>query len=193
MNLRRPFSVHRPRDRRVPMTRSWSQPAWQRTSTLPLSASAIDRLGCRSSWAGHRAIQADPTLKPPSAKASDLLLSSARPSSVVHGLIGSDFDWRKSIDPGSQIVGQHKRAAPALHRSQRARFDCLVECGSSGTSHDAGLRDAISQRCIHVVPPKAEMIRTNPWMTVRDWSAYSGGFQETIATSGDTTATSGDK
>ena len=42
---RGPFSAHRPRDRSAAMTRSWSQPAWQRTSTLPSSASRIERLG----------------------------------------------------------------------------------------------------------------------------------------------------
>ena len=56
-------SSHRPRDRSAAMTCSWSQPAWQRTSTLPSSASRIDRLGLRSSWAGQRAIQPPPALR----------------------------------------------------------------------------------------------------------------------------------
>jgi Domain of unknown function (DUF4917) len=69
MNRRGPFSVHSPRDRKVTITRCWSQPARQRTSTLPSSASQIDRLGSRSSWAGQRAIQPPPALRPPGALA----------------------------------------------------------------------------------------------------------------------------
>ena len=65
----RPPSAQRPRDRRTPITRAWSQPAWQRISTLPSSAARIDRLGSRSSWAGQRAIQPPPALRPPRALA----------------------------------------------------------------------------------------------------------------------------
>jgi hypothetical protein len=49
VNWRWLFSSHSPRERRAPITRPWSQPAWQRTSTFPSSASWIDRLGLRSS------------------------------------------------------------------------------------------------------------------------------------------------
>ena len=35
-------------------------PAWQRSSTFPSSASLMDRLGCKSSWAVHVATQASP-------------------------------------------------------------------------------------------------------------------------------------
>ena len=51
--------------------RACSQPAWQRTSTLPSPPSRIDRLGSRSSWAGQRAIQPPPALRPPRALAMD--------------------------------------------------------------------------------------------------------------------------
>jgi hypothetical protein len=69
VSRRGPFSIHRPRDLRVAMTLSWSQPAWQRTSTLPSSASRIDKLGSRSSWVGQRATQPFPALRPPRAVA----------------------------------------------------------------------------------------------------------------------------
>src|ERR1700730_19217522 len=68
-NCRSPSSSHSPRDRRAAITRPWSQPAWQRTSTLPSSASRIDRLGSRSSCAGHLAIQPPPAFRPPRALA----------------------------------------------------------------------------------------------------------------------------
>jgi hypothetical protein len=67
-------ALHKPRDRKVAITRSWAQPAWQRTSTWPSSASLIDRLGWRSSCAGQLAIQVVPTLRPPSALAMVLAL-----------------------------------------------------------------------------------------------------------------------
>jgi len=47
------------------MTRSCSQPAWQRTNTLLSSASQIERLGVRSSCAGQRAIHTEPDFRPP--------------------------------------------------------------------------------------------------------------------------------
>jgi hypothetical protein len=69
VSRRWPFSSHSPRDRRAAITRPWSQPAWQRTSTLPSPASLIDRLGTRSSWAGQRATQPPPAFRPPRALA----------------------------------------------------------------------------------------------------------------------------
>ena len=42
------FLAHRPRRRSAAMTRSWSHPAWQRTSTLLPYASRMERLGVRS-------------------------------------------------------------------------------------------------------------------------------------------------
>jgi len=69
VSRRWPCSSHSPRDRRTAITRSWSQPAWQRTSTLPSPALRIDRLGSRSSWAGQRAIHAPPDFRPPRALA----------------------------------------------------------------------------------------------------------------------------
>jgi hypothetical protein len=74
MNRRGPFSAHRPRDRKVAITRSWWQPGWQRTSTRPPSPSLIDRLGSRSACAGHLAIHVVPALRPPSALAMVLAL-----------------------------------------------------------------------------------------------------------------------
>src|SRR6476646_8344778 len=46
-----------------------SQPAWQRTSTLPSWPVLIERLGFRSSCAGQRAIHVAPARWPPSALA----------------------------------------------------------------------------------------------------------------------------
>jgi hypothetical protein len=54
---RRPFSAHRSRPRSAPIKCSCSQPAWQRTSTFPSSASQIERLGVQSSCAGQGAVQ----------------------------------------------------------------------------------------------------------------------------------------
>ena len=57
---RDPFACHKPRLRRAAMTLTWSQPAWQCTSTLPSVETRSDRLAVLSSCAGHRAMYALP-------------------------------------------------------------------------------------------------------------------------------------
>src|SRR5271166_6621341 len=66
---RGPRFDHRPAERSAAITCCWSQPAWQRTNTLPPSAARIDRLGSRSSCVGQRAIQPLPAFRPPRALA----------------------------------------------------------------------------------------------------------------------------
>ena len=87
------WSHHNPRDRRVAMT-ACSQPAWQHTSTLPSSASQIDRLGSRSSCPGHGAIQPPPALRPP--RASAMAQRSWRTSSA-YDVKGSPIVRRNGI------------------------------------------------------------------------------------------------
>src|SRR5712675_968830 len=64
-----PVASHRPRSTRAVITSRCSQPAWQRTSTLPSLPELIERLGARSSCTGQRAIHVAPARCPPSALA----------------------------------------------------------------------------------------------------------------------------
>jgi hypothetical protein len=59
-------SGQRPRERSASITSRLSQPVWHLTTGLPLSPSAMDRLGLRSLWAGQRASPLVPRQRPPS-------------------------------------------------------------------------------------------------------------------------------
>jgi hypothetical protein len=122
------------------------------SSRLPLglssSALRIERLDVWSSCAGQRAVHPPPALRPPTAL--------AMVSAVISGLAARRFfvrllsefhlDCRKPLDPRSQIIRKHKRAATALDSSQLTRLDRLIERRPAGARDGAGLRDRVGQR-----------------------------------------------
>jgi hypothetical protein len=59
------------------------------------------------------------------------------------------FDCGKARDPGTQVIGEHKRTSPALDGSQFARFDRFIKRCPSGARNHARLRDVVSKRSIH--------------------------------------------
>jgi hypothetical protein len=55
------------------------------------------------------------------------------------------LNWRKPVDPCTQIIREHKRSATALHRAELARPDRLIERRPAGASHGACLGDGKGQ------------------------------------------------
>src|SRR5260370_19469256 len=92
---------------------------------LPLSVSLMDRLGSRSSCAGHLAIQEAPALRPRSALAtvSAVIAGLAAGMLPVRLLRGFHLDCGKPFDPRRQVIGEHKRAATPLDSAKLARLD----------------------------------------------------------------------
>jgi hypothetical protein len=55
----------------------------------------------------------------------------------------------ETFKPRAQVIGEDKRAATALYRSQLARIDRLIESRPAGARYGAGLGDGVGQWCIH--------------------------------------------
>jgi hypothetical protein len=82
-----------------------------------------------------------PALRPPRALAmlSALIADLAAWNVPVRSLGGSHLDCRELLDPRTQIVREHKRAATTFDCTQLARFDCFIEGGAASACYGTRL------------------------------------------------------
>src|SRR4030081_3486996 len=104
----------------------------------------MDRLGCRSSCAGQRAIQPPPALWPPRVLAIF--------SAIISGLVAlirfvGEFylDSRELFYPSAQVAGEHKGAAATLDGSQLAGLDSLIESRPARVRDGTRLGNAVGK------------------------------------------------
>jgi len=52
----------------------------------------------------------------------------------------------KAFDPAAQIGREHECATSTFHGTERARTNCLIESGPTGTRDGARFSDAVGKR-----------------------------------------------
>ena len=130
------------------LLRACRERPWQRTSTLPSSASRIERLGVRSSCAGHRAVQPPPVFRPPRA----LAMLSAFMARLPHHLQGDQVPRQAGHSPGH---GCHGREPCELFRCRRRiAVRCCIRWRDAAIGEAADC-SGISQACAHKVESRA--------------------------------------
>jgi hypothetical protein len=63
---------------------------------------------------------------------------------------GLHLDCGKPVDPGTQVIGEHKCASTTFDCTQLAGLDCFVESRPTGARDRAGLNHTVSKRNVRI-------------------------------------------